>query len=41
MKEADADVQVIGASAGRGAAGHCRNCHVAIPHGWKRPRLLV
>jgi hypothetical protein len=21
--------------------GDCINCHVAIPHGWKRPRLLV
>lgn len=36
-----ADVELMAASAGRGASGHCRNCHVAIPHGWKRPRLLV
>jgi hypothetical protein len=21
--------------------GDCINCHIAIPHGWKRPRLLV
>jgi len=21
--------------------GNCVSCHVAIPHGWKRPRLLV
>ena len=33
--------------AGRGNQGRtdgrsdCINCHVAIPHGWKRPRLLV
>jgi len=23
------------------AQGQCNGCHVAIPHGWKRPRLLV
>jgi len=28
-------------SLGREAAGSCRNCHVAIPHGWVRPRLIV
>ena len=22
-------------------AGNCVSCHIAIPHGWKRPRLLV
>lgn len=22
------------------AAGRCINCHIPIPHGWKRPRLL-
>jgi hypothetical protein len=28
-------------SMGREGAGACRNCHVAVPHGWVRPRLLV
>ncbi|MEN6430936.1 MAG: hypothetical protein ABFC80_08890, partial [Coriobacteriales bacterium] len=28
-------------SLGREGAGACRDCHVAIPHGWKRPRLIV
>lgn len=23
-----------------GSAAYCRNCHVGVPHGWKRPRLL-
>lgn len=23
-----------------GTAAYCRNCHVGVPHGWKRPRLL-
>ena len=22
-------------------AAQCVNCHIAIPHGWKRPRLIV
>lgn len=27
--------------AGKGDdGGHCRYCHVGVPHGWKRPRLL-
>jgi len=47
---ADAIVQVSGAttsttlvapSLGRETAGACRDCHIAIPHGWKRPRLIV
>ncbi|MHB1323548.1 MAG: cytochrome c3 family protein [Coriobacteriia bacterium] len=26
---------------GRGAkGGYCRHCHVGVPHGWKRPRLI-
>jgi hypothetical protein len=41
MKLDPADTQLKAPSAGRGASGHCRNCHVAVPHGWKRPRLLV
>jgi hypothetical protein len=28
-------------SLGREGAGACRDCHVAVPHGWKRPRLIV
>jgi hypothetical protein len=32
---------VIAASLGRETAGACRDCHIAIPHGWKRPRLIV
>jgi len=28
-------------SLGRDGAGACRNCHIAIPHGWVRPRLMV
>jgi hypothetical protein len=35
------DIALKTASVGRGASGHCRNCHVAVPHGWQRPRLLV
>jgi hypothetical protein len=46
----DATAQVAGAtivktivapSLGRETAGACRDCHIAIPHGWKRPRLIV
>jgi hypothetical protein len=37
-----AEVQtVIAPSLGREDAGACRNCHIAIPHGWKRPKLIV
>jgi hypothetical protein len=36
-----ASSQVIAASLGREVAGACRNCHIAIPHGWKRPKLIV
>jgi predicted CXXCH cytochrome family protein len=25
---------------GDGEKGYCTNCHIQIPHGWKRPRLL-
>jgi hypothetical protein len=32
---------VIAASLGREGAGACRDCHIAVPHGWKRPRLIV
>ncbi|MHB1451222.1 MAG: hypothetical protein ACYCXR_05250, partial [Coriobacteriia bacterium] len=38
---ASTDTTLQAPAAGRGASGHCRNCHVAIPHGWSRPRLLV
>jgi hypothetical protein len=24
-----------------GGAGNCISCHIGVPHGWKRPRLLV
>jgi hypothetical protein len=34
-------VTVVPASLGRETAGACRDCHIAIPHGWKRPRLIV
>jgi hypothetical protein len=33
--------EVIAAGLGRENAGACRNCHIAIPHGWKRPKLIV
>lgn len=33
--------QIIAPSLGREDAGACRNCHIAIPHGWKRPKLIV
>jgi hypothetical protein len=23
-----------------GAYGYCTSCHIKVPHGWKRPRLL-
>jgi len=30
--------QATGGTTGR---GDCVNCHIAVPHGWSRPRLLV
>jgi hypothetical protein len=33
--------QITAPSLGREVAGACRNCHIAIPHGWKRPKLIV
>jgi hypothetical protein len=33
--------EIVAASLGREDAGACRNCHIAIPHGWKRPKLIV
>jgi hypothetical protein len=33
--------QILAPSLGREDAGACRNCHIAIPHGWKRPKLIV
>ncbi|MHB8740215.1 MAG: hypothetical protein ACYC62_03500, partial [Coriobacteriia bacterium] len=41
MKLESTDTTIAAPVANRGASGHCRNCHVAIPHGWSRPRLLV
>ncbi len=35
------DTTLAARSIGREGAGACRDCHVAIPHGWKRPRLIV
>ncbi|MCE5190821.1 MAG: cell wall-binding repeat-containing protein, partial [Actinomycetia bacterium] len=32
---------VVAAALNRETAGACRDCHVAVPHGWKRPRLIV
>ena len=36
-----ASATVLAAGLGREDAGACRNCHIAIPHAWKRPRLIV
>jgi hypothetical protein len=36
-----ASATVLAESLGREDAGACRNCHIAIPHAWKRPRLIV
>jgi hypothetical protein len=33
--------QILAPALGREDAGACRNCHIAIPHGWKRPKLIV
>jgi hypothetical protein len=33
--------QIVKESLGREDAGACRNCHIAVPHGWKRPKLIV
>lgn len=40
-QENSADTTLTAPSLGRETAGACRDCHVAIPHGWKRPRLIV
>jgi len=39
--EETSDTVLKARSVGREGAGACRNCHVAIPHGWMRPRLIV
>lgn len=32
---------IIKENLGREGAGACRDCHIAVPHGWTRPRLIV
>ena len=40
--EHHANRPMVGATnLGREGAGACRDCHIAIPHGWVRPRLIV
>jgi hypothetical protein len=41
VAETVGDTVLKARSVGREGAGACRDCHVAIPHGWKRPRLIV